>query len=267
MVSSATDISRQDAKNMLDWLIKMGADETISEQACNRFEAEVPQRNLERAAKKPAAQTVARVSKPSVAAEKMAPKLDLTVCVTLDDVIAAMASFDGCPLKKSAASFCFAGGNLASRIVILGDRPRTSEEKEGVVFGGRNVELLANMLKAIGIASPADALLMNFLPWRPPGNRPPTPQEAESCLPFVRRALELIRPAGVLSFGSLAGHWLFGADAAIPRQRGTWMGDDTVALISTFHPDDLIRSPALKKLAWADLKSFREKLVTAGALA
>jgi uracil-DNA glycosylase len=269
MVSFATDISQDDAKAALAWLVEMGADELVSDEACDRFALQptdtkrpLPIRQLI----VPAAMERDYRQDPVPIPAATNSRLELERCGTLADVVAAFKSFDGCPLKKSATSFCFAEGNFASPILILGDRPRTSEEKEGSVFAGKNAELLANMLKAIGIADPKHVVLMNFLPWRPPGNRPPTAQEAQSCLPFVQRALDILRPSAILALGALPGQWLYGVDAAIPRQRGKWMGSEASPMISTFHPDDLMRSPALKKLAWADLKAFRERLVSAGAL-
>jgi uracil-DNA glycosylase len=250
---------------MLDWLIAMGADETVGEAACNRFEMVPPV-----AAKKSAA---APRSIPSLEHAKPNPPSAQTgeewgglvpqSAVESKDVAeltAAFAAFEGCALKKSAMNFCFIGGNLAARILVLGDRPRTSEDKEGLSFAGKNAALLEAMLRAIGLSISEDVMLANFVPWRPPGNRPVTETEAKACIPFLERLLQIVQPVAVLMLGGLPGQWLAGGDQSIAKQRGKWMEIAGMPVIATFHPDDLMRTQTLKKLAWGDLKMFRDKL-------
>ncbi len=248
---------------MLDWLIAMGADEIVGETACNRFEMVPPV-----AEKKVAIAAFSTRPPPSaVAAPRHPPPPQVgeetsndVSAASVTELAAAFAAFEGCALRKAAMNFCFVQGNLEARVLVMGDRPRTSEDKEGQVFAGKNAALLEAMLHAIGLSMSVDVMLTNFVPWRPPGNRPVTDIEAKACLPFGVRLVEIVRPAAVLLLGGLPGQWLAGGDQSIAKQRGKWMEIAGVPAIATFHPDDLMRTQTLKKLAWGDLKLFRDKL-------
>ncbi len=257
---------------MLDWLIAMGADEVMGDAACNRFEM-APLAAEKRERPSPSVVASPRHPPPPRAGEERfgsAPHAgeektgqageESANADSVAELAAAFAAFEGCALRKSAMNFCFLGGNPAARVLVLGDRPRTSEDKEGLVFAGKNAALLEAMLQAIGLSISEDVMLANFAPWRPPGNRPVTEAEAKACLPFVARLLEIVKPAAVLMLGGLPGQWLAGGDQSIAKQRGKWMDIAGVPMISTFHPDDLMRTQTLKKLAWGDLKMFRDKL-------
>ncbi len=247
---------------MLDWLIAMGADEIVGEMPCNRLEMVPPVVearkivSVERTTPAPSSSAFATPKHPTPpqAGEE---RIDATSIAAL---AAAFAGFEGCGLRKAAMNFCFVQGNLESRVLVMGDRPRTFEDKEGQVFAGKNAALLEAMLKAIGLSISEDVLLANFIPWRPPGNRPVTDIEAKACLPFAVRLVEIAKPAAILLLGGLPGQWLAGGDQSIAKQRGKWMEISGVPVIATFHPDDLMRTQTLKKLAWSDLKLFRDKL-------
>jgi DNA polymerase len=118
------------------------------------------------------------------------------------------------------------------------------------------------MLASIGLGAEngQPVSLMSFMPWRPPGNRPPNELECRLILPFAERAVALLQPKLILAFGGLAGQWLAGGAESIQRQRGSWLSAGGIPLISTFHPESLLKSPALKRLAWHDLLAFRARL-------
>jgi uracil-DNA glycosylase len=107
-------------------------------------------------------------------------------------------------------------------------------------------------------------MLMNFIPWRPPGNRQPLENEIAACLPFAARAIALAGPKLILSLGSLGGQYLGGGDASIIRQRGKWLSVDDTPLLATLHPDELLKAPTQKKLAWRDLQNFKAKINEVG---
>ncbi len=266
MVQSSTDISPVEATQMLDWLIAMDADEIVSEVASNRFEMVSP---VEMRQPVRADRTVPSTVAPAVASGRHVPLSvateDHVVSSSISQLAAAFAAFEGCGLRKSAMNFCFLGGNPQARILVLSDRPRTSEDKEGLVVAGKNAALLEAMLKAIGLSMANDVMLANFVPWRPPGNRPVTDLEAKPCVPFAQNLISLVRPHALLMLGGLPGQWLASMDQSIAKQRGKWAEVDGVPVISTFHPDDLLRTQTLKKLAWNDLKLFRAKLEEVGA--
>jgi uracil-DNA glycosylase len=253
-------ISPQQAAAMLDWLLAMGADEIVGETACNRFETVPPVVEARKSV------AVERPSPSALAFVQPGPKHqpqageERVEAASVNELAAAFAGFEGCGLRKAAMNFCFVQGNLESRVLVMGDRPRTTEDKEGQVFAGKNAALLEAMLKAIGLSTSEDVMLANFIPWRPPGNRPVTDIEAKACLPFIVRLVEIVKPAAILVLGGLPGQWLAGGDQSIAKQRGRWMETAGVPVIATFHPDDLMRTQTLKKLAWGDLKLFRDKL-------
>ncbi len=265
MQSTSNDITPAEAAGMLQWLVQMGADEVVLEQAVNRLgtQGEIVEKTIRKNS------TVARAAAPKVLSESATSDAAVLTasCTTLLEIDDALLRFDGCNLRKSATRTAFIGGNLQSKIVLISDRARTEEDKEGKVFAGKNVVLLENMLKAIQRSSET-MLHLSVVPWRPPGNRAATEVEARLCAAFAFRALGLIEPRAILSFGALAGQWFAGADSSIPRQRGKWMevtiGDRSVPMISTFHPDDLIKTPSLKRLAWNDLLMFQAELAKIG---
>lgn len=236
----------------LAWLMEMGADEILSEAAVDRFAASLVVEKPKPVAAPP---TRAATLPDQSAADAMA---QAAACGTIDALTQAQNYFDANPLRKSATQLSFIEGNLQSSILIVGDRPRNEEDKSGQVFAGKSRVLLNAMLAAIDLKID-DVALMNFIPWRPPGNRAPSENEIAMCLPFASRAIELIRPKMILSFGAIAGQYLASGDASVLRQRGKWLAVNGIPVMTTFHPDELLKLPAQKKLAWRDLLAFKMK--------
>ncbi len=237
----------------LAWLVEMGADEIVGEIAVDRFAASVLVEKPKPITIMPAhrAPTLPDQSAADAAAQAAA-------CETLEALTQALNYFDANPLRKSATQLSFIEGNMQSAILIVGDRPRNEEDKSGQVFAGKSRVLLTAMLAAINIKI-VDVALMNFIPWRPPGNRAPLENEIAMCLPFAARAIELIKPKMILSFGALAGQYLASGDSSFMRQRGKWQNVGGAHLMATAHPDELLKHPAQKKLAWRDLLAFKIK--------
>ena len=104
---------------------------------------------------------------------------------------ALLENFDGCALKSTATRLVFADGNPQARIMFVGEAPGREEDIEGLPFVGRSGKLLDRMIAAIGLDR-SKAYIANVIPWRPPGNRTPTPQETQICLPFIQRQIELV---------------------------------------------------------------------------
>ena len=178
---------------------------------------------------------------------------------------AAIAAFEGCPLKASATQAVFGAGPVGAPVIIVGEAPGRDEDREGVPFVGRSGQLLTKMLAAIGLAR-TDVYVTNVLPWRPPANRTPTPAEAATCEVFLRREIALVRPRLVVALGRPAMKTLFGIDASIMRERGRWRTYNdpdesfTADGLATFHPAYLLRTPAEKRRAWQDLLAIKAKL-------
>jgi DNA polymerase len=188
-------------------------------------------------------------------------------CGDLASLQAALDRFEGCALKKTATRLCFADGNPASSLVLVGEAPGAEEDRQGKPFVGVSGRLLDRMLQTIGLDR-SGFWITNCLFWRPPGNRTPSPQEIAVCQPFLERALELVRPRIVLFVGGTAARTLLGMEEGVTRLRGTfrtWRPDwsaEPIDTLVTFHPAYLLRNPAQKKLVWRDLLQLRQRLDT-----
>jgi uracil-DNA glycosylase len=182
---------------------------------------------------------------------------------TLDELAAVLARFDGCGLKATAKNLCFYRGATQARLILIGEAPGRDEDLQGKPFVGRAGQLLDKMLAAIGL-SEAHVHITNIVYWRPPGNRTPTPQEAQVCRPFLERQVELVAPDFALLLGGAAANHIFGVTEGIMRIRGKWrdvtIGSRTLRTIATLHPAYLLRTPAAKRLAWRDLLAVKAAL-------
>lgn len=183
---------------------------------------------------------------------------------TLAELRGHMDGFDGCNLKFTASRLVFGDGNPDAPLMVIGEAPGREEDLEGLPFVGRSGRLLDRMLGAIG-RDRSSTYITNVIPWRPPGNRPPTPQETEICRPFIERQIELVRPRMLLVLGGPASKVLLGASEGIMRLRGNWRVCRTasgleIPAMPTLHPAYLLRNPAHKRLAWRDLLELRSRL-------
>jgi uracil-DNA glycosylase family 4 len=181
---------------------------------------------------------------------------------SLDELRAILERFEGCALKATASRTVFSDGAPGAKLMLVGEAPGREEDLSGLPFVGRSGQLLDRMLAAIGLDRSA-VYIANVIPWRPPGNRTPTPQETETCLPFIRRQIELCDPDVLVALGGAAASSLFRAKDGILKLRGRWLDYETgrrIKAMATLHPAYLLRSPAQKKLAWRDLKAIKRAL-------
>jgi uracil-DNA glycosylase len=174
-----------------------------------------------------------------------------------------LENFDGCALKSTATRLVFADGNPRARVMFVGEAPGREEDIEGLPFVGRSGQLLNRMIAAIGLDR-SKAYIANVIPWRPPGNRTPTPQETQICLPFIQRQIELVNPDVLVTLGNPSTQTLLSTREGIMKTRGKWVEYDTgtrvIRALATFHPAYLLRSPSYKRLAWQDLRSIAKAL-------
>ncbi len=174
-----------------------------------------------------------------------------------------MNTFDGCPLKATAKSLCFYRGSPTARVMVIGEAPGREEDLAGKPFVGRAGQLLDRMLGAIGLAE-ADVHITNIVYWRPPGNRTPTPEEAQACRPFLDRQIELVEPQYLLTLGGPAAKAILDAHEGILKLRGRWRevqsAGRSIPVMPTLHPAYLLRQPEAKRQAWRDLMAFKAKL-------
>ncbi|RDJ23800.1 uracil-DNA glycosylase [Bosea caraganae] len=258
-----------DPAELIAWYAEMGVTEALDEMPHNHF-AE-PQPVQARPVHKPALLRAvpAPAIRPNAAAGTPPDEATLSAralareAKTLDELREALSRFEGCALKATAKNLVFSDGNPEGRIMMVGEAPGADEDRVGLPFVGRSGQLLDRMLAAIGLNRKEHVYIANLLPWRPPGNRTPTPQEVAICLPFIQRQIELADPDILVSIGGPSAQGLLGL-SGILASRGKWLDYDTgtrrIRAIATLHPAYLLRQPLQKRLAWRDLRALKAAL-------
>ncbi|WP_332060327.1 uracil-DNA glycosylase [Bartonella sp. CB74] len=183
---------------------------------------------------------------------------------TLNELKSALLAFNGCSLKLTAKNTCFADGTAGSPLMLIGEAPGREEDIQGIPFVGKAGILLNKILASIGLTR-QNVYITNTIPWRPPGNRTPTPREVALCRPFVERHIQLANPRVLIALGGVATQFLTGTQNGIIRTRGKWLtyiGENEVKIpvMPTFHPAYLLRTPSQKKLTWMDFLEVKNYL-------
>jgi len=177
----------------------------------------------------------------------------------------AVRTFDGCPLKETAAHTVFAAGAPDARIMLIGEAPGAEEDRTGQPFVGQSGRLLDRILMAIGLGRD-EVRITNTLFWRPPGNRDPTPAERAACLPFVNRHIALVRPEVLVLLGATAARTMLDRTEGISRLRGRWLNyicddlEQPIDVLCTYHPAYLLRTPEKKREVWRDFLLLKARL-------
>jgi uracil-DNA glycosylase family 4 len=209
----------------------------------------------------PRAPAPASVVSPDAAV--MAAREAARTAQNLKELRALLDSFEGCMLRATATQLVFASGTPGARVMFVGEAPGRDEDIAGEPFVGRSGKLLDLMLQAIGLDR-TKTYIANVVPWRPPGNRTPTPHETAICLPFIRRQIELANPDILVCLGQPSTQTLLGTKEGITRTRGRWFKFDTgtreIRAMPTFHPAFLLRSPLQKRFVWRDLLALKRAL-------
>ncbi|MCZ2328515.1 uracil-DNA glycosylase [Bartonella sp. F02] len=183
---------------------------------------------------------------------------------TLDELKSALLNFNDCSLKITAKNTCFADGTPGSPLMLIGEAPGRDEDIQGIPFVGKAGILLNKILASIGLRR-EDVYIANTVPWRPPGNRTPTPREIALCRPFIERQIQLANPRILVALGGTAAQFLTGSQSGIIRLRGKWLtyereGQIKIPVMPTFHPAYLLRTPSQKKLTWIDFLEVKNSL-------
>jgi DNA polymerase len=185
---------------------------------------------------------------------------------SLEELRAILDRFEGCALRATATQLVFADGDPSARLMFVGEAPGRDEDIEGLPFVGRSGKLLDRMLAAIGLDRKS-VYIANVVPWRPPGNRTPTPQETAICLPFTQRQIELVNPDVLVCLGNPSTQTLLTTKEGITRTRGRWFryqtGTREIRAMPTFHPAFLLRNAISKRLAWRDFLAIKKTLAAA----
>ncbi|PSJ53719.1 uracil-DNA glycosylase [Mesorhizobium ephedrae] len=289
-MSMSIEGERETLKSLLAFYAEAGVDEPLLDDPADRF-AETEREKARRTAAKPAerpapppmaaggeanrpipqrppapapaAPRPATAAVPDGAQAALARELARSAG-SLEELRQIMLGFDGCNLKTTAKNLVFADGNPQADLMLVGEAPGRDEDLEGLPFVGRSGQLLDRILAAIG-RDRTSAYIANVIPWRPPGNRTPTPHETEICRPFIERQVELANPKVLVTLGGPSAKVLLNTTDGILRTRGAWRDHATASGMSiptmpTLHPAYLLRNPAHKKLAWRDFLEVRARL-------
>lgn len=263
---------------LLAWYVEAGVDECILDAPVDRYAAAEQARAAALAKATTHVEPQDKPKTPSVAAPPPPPSNEESVksaveaasaAKTLEDLKAALATFDACPLKKTATNLVFGDGNPQAKIVFIGEAPGAEEDRQGVPFVGPAGQLLDKMLASIGLER-EDVFISNTVFWRPPGNRTPHAGEVGVCMPFVERLLEIIDPEILVTVGGAASQALLAQKGSMSKLRGRWFEYATPRLsrplqaAALYHPAFLLRSPAQKRNAWRDLLMIKDKLDSLG---
>jgi uracil-DNA glycosylase len=255
-------------QQLLSFYLEAGVDCALDEAPVNRLadpEAAPPPRVLAQAARPaPAAPVLTGFPAPSAPDAAIASAREAArTAPTLEALRALLDKFDGCALRSTATQLVFADGNPQARVMFVGEAPGRDEDIEGLPFVGRSGKLLDRMIAAIGLDR-SKVYIANVIPWRPPGNRTPTPQETQICLPFIQRQIELVNPDVLVTLGNPSTQALLATREGIMRSRGKWVDYDTgtrvIRALPTFHPAYLLRSPSYKRMSWQDLRAIAKAL-------
>ncbi|MBF9030704.1 uracil-DNA glycosylase [Rhodobacterales bacterium HKCCE3408] len=247
---------------LLEWQVELGADEAMLDAPVDR--TELPE------ARPPAAPAPIPVAPAAASAPE--PEIDRVAAARaaagavrdLEDLTAAIEAFELCDLKRGCERTVIADGNPAARVMVIGEAPGRDEDRIGKPFVGRAGQLLDRMFAAIGLSRGAETgdsalYITNIIPWRPPQNREPTPEEIAMMLPFVERHVALAAPDVIVMMGNISCQGLLGR-RGITRLRGTWTEAMGRPALPMFHPAYLLRNPEAKREAWADLLSLQARL-------
>ncbi|WP_108485232.1 uracil-DNA glycosylase [Oceaniglobus ichthyenteri] len=254
---------------LLAWQVELGADEPIGDLPVDRYElpdAAVPMAAVAPPPKPGPAKAGARPPLPPPMEKADPVALAHTALSGVRDLAglrAAMAGFEGCELKRGARNTVFADGLAGARVMVIGEAPGREEDSVGKPFVGRAGQLLDRMFAAIGLGrenTGADGLyITNIMPWRPPENRDPNPEEIATMMPFVQRHVELAAPEVLVLMGNISCYALLGRKG-VTRLRGQWAEALNLPVLPMFHPAYLLRNPGAKRDAWHDLLMLQARL-------
>jgi DNA polymerase len=254
-MSANRPLSADELHSVLDWYRAVGVDLAVGETPVDRFAASA-------AAPRP---RPAAVEEPVVAQFAVPDDTQALAAgaATMAELRAVMEAYEGCALKKRATQLCFADGNPEAEIMLVGEGPGEQEDQAGKPFVGKAGQLLDRMLAAIGLDR-TKVFIANMVPWRPPGNREPSPEELALCAPFLHRQIELVAPKVLVTLGNVPTKALFGTTQGITRTRGQWqdltVNGHSMRALPMLHPAYLLRLPAAKAMAWRDLLSLRRAI-------
>jgi DNA polymerase len=268
------------AHELLAFYLEAGVDCALSDRPLNRLSEATEERPAERTAPRaplPGTASAPRTAPAAAVRAEIAPAPDAAIesaralapkASTLEELRTLLEAFDGCALKATATRLVFADGNPKAKIMFVGEAPGRDEDIQGLPFVGRSGKLLDLMLAAVGL-NRTNVYIANIVPWRPPGNRDPSPQETQMCLPFIKRQIELVDPDVLVCLGKPSSQAILEIKDGIAKARGRWVTYDTgqrkIRAMATYHPAYLLRQPSSKRQSWQDIRAAKKALDQASA--
>ena len=177
----------------------------------------------------------------------------------LDQIWADLGGCTRCPLHQGRSNIVNTEGNRKARLMFVGEAPGADEDAQARPFVGRAGQLLTKIIESLGLKRD-EVLIGNVNRCRPPGNRPPTQEEAAMCKPFLLREIASVQPEVIVVLGNTAMKNLLETKEGITRLRGKFQDYKGLKIMPTFHPAYLLRDPSKKRETWEDLKKVRDYL-------
>jgi DNA polymerase len=184
-------------------------------------------------------------------------KQDWEKAKSLEELDNLISKCTKCPLHKSRTNFVFGVGNPDADVMVVGEGPGAEEDAQGEPFVGRAGKLLNDILKAINFKR-EEVYIANVVKSRPPGNRTPTAEEMEACIPYLKKQIELIKPKLILCLGLTAAQGLLKKRDSLTKLRGQLFEYHGAKVMVTYHPAALLRNPNWKRPCWEDVQKFRQ---------
>ena len=232
----------------LEWQAELGVSDAIGETPLDRYQM---------AAEKPKPEAMPVVASPIIIAPPLLDPIAIAEksadeAEDLAGLKQALKDFPHCDLRRGARNLVFSDGIVGARVMILGEVPGREEDLQSVPFAGPAGLLLDKMLAAIGLNRAENVYIGTVIPWRPPQNREPKPEEIAMMMPFVRRHVALAAPEVLICMGNTSCSAVIGKQGAT-KLRGQWQEGLGLPVLPMVHPNVLLRQPASKKYAWQDL--------------
>ena len=179
---------------------------------------------------------------------------------TLKEVRLEIGDCTRCALHEKRSRILFGAGNTKADLFIVGEWPNFNDDSEGVLFSGEQGNLLAKMLKAIGL-DVDDVYMTNVVKCRASEETPPCSEHIKECLPFLMNQIDIVAPKVICTMGPLAAHTLLKTNKLLIRLRGRFHTFKGIPVLPTYHPSFLIKNPEMKKATWVDLQLIQQKLI------
>lgn len=176
----------------------------------------------------------------------------------LDAIRNIVSNCASCRLCQNRKNTVFGEGDPHARLMFIGEGPGADEDAIGRPFVGAAGQLLDKMITAMQF-SRQEVYIANIVKCRPPNNRNPEPDEAASCIGYLKKQIELIKPECIVLLGAVASKFLLERRDGVNKLRGNWLTYNNIPVMVTFHPSYLLRNPDSKREAWSDLQQVMAK--------